>query len=577
MAVVACLGLACSGELSGSADPDSTSPGNGSLDPILPGTQGGPEQQAANAAVEEQQAVDAENQAQNPELYDIAQRYFPGAAPDPAEARLMRLTRTQLDRTAQIVLPGVGAPSALSTLPSDPLQTNYEYSDNLTFNAANFTPFNDWVAGLADLARTNPALVVDCASEGDAPACLTQQARAFVTRAFRGVADETLLTRYAEFFGQSVGEVGLAEATADLVAVTLGSPHFAFRDEVQTDTAGFLLPAQRLQAISYTLADVPPEALDLGAPANALANAEQVEATVQRLLDSEAGRDKLVRFFLAWLEVKEPTEFTIASSVFPEFTPELAQSIVAETRAFIAEQLQTSAPRLADLMEVSRAVVSAESSFLYGLDSASQGSAIELDPSQRFGLFTQPAVLASHSGPTNTRLVKRGVFFTRKVMCLPLGVPPAGLDTSIPEIDGASERQRIEAATQNSTCAACHTFINPFGFMLENYDAIGRYRTSDEQGLPIDASISVDFLDEGPLATDSPVAALQGFTRSHRFQQCFTRQLFRFYMGRNETAGDDPLLRQMFFEFANNQTQSIQGLLRTLVGSAHFSQRREIP
>ena len=93
----------------------------------------------------------------------------------------------------------------------------------------------------------------------------------------------------------------------------------------------------------------------------------------------------------------------------------------------------------------------------------------------------------------------------------------------------------------------------------------------------VDASISVDFLDEGTLTTSSPVDALRGFTRSLRFQQCFTRQLFRFYQGRDEEPGDDPLLRQMFFGFANGGEQDIVKLLHVLAGSSTFSRRSETP
>jgi hypothetical protein len=87
----------------------------------------------------------------------------------------------------------------------------------------------------------------------------------------------------------------------------------------------------------------------------------------------------------------------------------------------------------------------------------------------------------------------------------------------------------------------------------------------------------VSFLDEGKLAVSSPVESLKAFTRSLRFQQCFARQLFRFYTGRDETAGDDPLLRQMFFDFANNGKQDIVGMLRTLASAPVFARRQEAP
>jgi hypothetical protein len=284
----------------------------------------------------------------------------------------------------------------------------------------------------------------------------------------------------------------------------------------------------------------------------------------------------LLRFFSAWLEIKEPQDFDLSPSVYPEFTPAVAAAVVDDTRRFLAQQLGSELPKLRDVTETNDAFVSGPSAFLYGLGDAPADGKVALDATERLGIFSQPAVIASHSGPTSTRLVKRGVFFTRKVMCLPLGLPPAGVDTTIPATAMGTERQRIAGVTSAARCQGCHAFINPFGFMQENYDAMGRYRDRDA-GEPIDASISVDFLDEGPLTTSVPVDALRGFTRSLRFQQCFTRQLFRFYTGRDETPADDPLLRQLFFEFAQNQSQSILGMLSQLVSAPSYSSRTEAP
>jgi hypothetical protein len=293
-------------------------------------------------------------------------------------------------------------------------------------------------------------------------------------------------------------------------------------------------------------------------------------------LSSEAAREKLMRFFLAWLEIRDADDFTISTEVFPEFTPELAEAMVSETRNFLEQNLGAIAPSLADITQATASPLSQALLDVYGLDDVSPGVTV-LNPSERLGIFTQPGFIASHSGPETTRLIKRGVFFTRKVMCLPLGMPPEGVDTSIPDIPGASERERIESVTSPPMCMGCHSSINPFGFMLESYDAIGRFRTMDEHGLAVDPTIAVDFLDEGPLTAESAVQALAGFTASHRFQQCFARQMFRFYMGRPEQPSDDPLLRQMFFHFANGGQQNIVTLLENLASSTRFSARTPAP
>jgi hypothetical protein len=465
----------------------------------------------------------------------------------------------------------------VTVMPRDPLQTNYEYAENLSFNASNFTPYTTWVQQVAASVRANPTSVIDCTAQNNAPSCLESGAKLFVKQAFRGVASDAQLDRFAQFFVASVTTAGIADATADLVDLTLTSPQYVFREEVQT-TAGSLSPLQKLQNIAYTLTDAPPSALGLSLDADVaqLSSAAGVQKVVDRVLATPQARQKLTRFFGAWLEVKEPDEFALAPDVFPEFTPEVATAAVESTRAFLNLQLSAAAPKLKDVTQSSQAFVSDTLTAIYGVKAPAKLTLTELDPTQRFGIFTQPAVIASHSGPTTTRLVKRGVFFTRKVMCLPLGLPPPGVNTTLPMTKNVTERQRVESVTSSPGCQGCHAYINPFGFMQENYDAMGRWRTTDEK-LPIDASIKATFLDEGPLETRTPVDALKALTSSYRFQQCFARQVFRFYMGRDETAGDDPWLRQMFFGLADQNQQNIVDMLQTLARSESFSQRSETP
>lgn len=556
--VALALITACQGSIDDPGAPSSGSVGGGASGPEPSGPMPGP--------------TDDELREKDPELFEVALRYFPGQAAAPGKQRLFRLTRTQLDLTTQSLLPAAYAASqnAAALLPRDPLQTNYEYAENLSIGPASFTPLTQLVRQLADAVEASPASVLDCADAAEPPSCVEQATRAFVSRAFRGVVSEETLARYAAHTKKSATELGLAKTAADLVQLTLASPGYVFREEVGTGTGGRLLPAQLMQNLSYTLADAPPEAL--GLTANGTPSEGHVAATVREILEKPAARAKLLRFFTAWLEVKEPAELDISRTVFPELTDEVAAAMVEDTRAFLEQQLASAAPVLGDVTEANELLVSDASAFLYGL-APSGGRRATLDPTQRLGIFTQPAVLASHSGPTTTRLVKRGVFFTRKVMCLPLGQPPPDADTSPSEATSGSERQHIEGVTAEPRCAACHAFINPFGFMQESYDAIGRYRERDGD-VPVDPSVSVSFLDEGPFSAATSVEALRGFTRSLRFQQCFTRQLFRFYSGRDETTDDDPLLRQLFFDFVKNQ-RDIVGLLRGLAEAPLFSARKE--
>src|SRR5579859_1894987 len=266
----------------------------------------------------------------NPSLFAIATQYFPGMNATAPAKRMYRLTRTQLDVTTKTLLPAQYTTTAVTTLPRDPLQTNYEYADNLSFNDANFTPYTTWVSQMADGVKAAPQGVIDCSASANSPACLADQAKKFVTRAFRGAVSDAQLTSYANLFTSSVQQVGIPAAVADLVDVTLTAPNYVFRDEVLTDPSSMLLPAELLQNVTYTLADATTETMGLSSltPASYVQNPDTLQNTIDQVLATNEARAKLLRFFLAWLEVKEPEEFTIAASTFPEFTPEVAAAVV---------------------------------------------------------------------------------------------------------------------------------------------------------------------------------------------------------------------------------------------------------
>ena len=512
----------------------------------------------------------------NPTLADYAAKYFRATETVEPKKRVFRLTRKQFDITAKSLLPQNYSASITATFPKDPLQTNYEYSDVLTFSGANFSPYAAWVEKMVASVRSKPTTVINCAASDSN--CLRTQATTWVTKALRGAVPAATISNYVNFFVNSVASEGLAGATADLVDVVLSSPHFVYREELATDAQNFLSAGQQLQNLTYTIADAPPEQVKLSSmsPAQYLQTPETVKAAVDTVLSTPESRDKLMRFFASWLEVKEADEYTISTNIFPEFTPTVAAAVTDEAKKFLSFHLSKAAPKLKDITQSTQSFVSQSIASIYGMsgNGLTGTSPVDLNKTQRLGIFSLPAVIASHSGPDTTRLVKRGVFFTRKVMCLEIGGVPSGVNTELPTGANLTERTKIETATNQATCLGCHSYINPFGFVQENYDPIGRWRTTDNN-VPVDTRISTNFFDEGPVATDSPVEAFKSFTSSVRFKQCFVRQLFRFYMGRNEVPSDDPLLRKMFFYFAENDNQDILGLLQILAGSSRFSQRSE--
>jgi Protein of unknown function (DUF1588)/Protein of unknown function (DUF1592)/Protein of unknown function (DUF1585) len=516
-------------------------------------------------------------QAANPELYAVAKQYFPNATAAIPQRRIFRLTRDQIDATVVALLPAYAPPSIKAAIPRDALQTNYEYAEILSLNAANTSGIANWAADIAARVRKKPAGVIDCAEDGGAADCRAKRARAFVVKAFRGDVSEDKILQFVTFYLAAVKAAGAAQAAGDLVEVVLNSPGFLFRREVDVNGANRLTPAQLLSAVTYTIADQPPEALGLQseAAANYLKSGVDAGATIAAALAAKSAREKLARFFVAWLEIKEPGEFTISPKLYPEFSAKLETAVRDEAQQFLALHLSRPSPSLKDITQGTTAILSPALAPVYGIEALIEtaGKPVEIDPTQRLGIFSKPAFIASHSGPTDTRPIKRGVFWVRKAMCMEMEPPPKDLHAKLYDLAGATERQRIEQSTSGAACSGCHKVINPFAFFQENYDALGRWRTRDN-GAAIDASILIDFLDEEPTKTSGPVDALKVLTNSAMFKQCFVRQLFRFYMGRSEEPGDDPLLRRMFFEFADQDRQDIVKALQTLVSSDRIVRRR---
>ena len=513
----------------------------------------------------------------DPALYAIAKQYFPSDDSAASPRRIFRLTRDQIDMTVGALLPGYVGKSVKSVMQKDPLQTNYEYSDLISITTANAAPLTAWFAEIAERVRKNPSGLLNCPGEKPAEDCLAAEARKFVVRAFRGDVTLERLEAVVAFYLSSLKKDGYAVASGNLVEVVLNSPSFLYRMETDVTKSRRLAPAQLLQSVTYTIADAPAERLDLDSSVaeRYLRTGVEAASTLKAVVATPEAREKLVRFFKAWLEVREPADFTISKEVFAEFTPELAGALADEADRFLRAELMKPSPRLKDIMQSTRSFLTKPLATIYSAksDAGQKPVAVNLDSAQRLGILSLPAVIASHSGPTDNRTIKRGVFWARKIMCMALEPPPKDLHAELYENEGTTERVRIEQSTKAKACIGCHKIINPFGFMLENYDALGRWRTLDN-GHPIDASVEIDFLDEGKSKAAGPVEALRTLSASHRFKQCFVRQMFRYYMGRNEEAADDPLLRRMFLELASNQDTSLLALVY-LLGSSDRVVRRQ--
>jgi|GEM_PF-3625695 len=163
-------------------------------------------------------------------LFSEALKYFPTSDDtERTEPRLFRLTRQQLQLTAQNLLSDNVTSSLLDIMPEDPLQTNYEFSEIINFNAANITPYSNWVDELAESVQNNPESIINCEIENNTAACLTEKSKSFIESAFRNAAPSDVVDRYVQLFLSLSNNDDLALAKSGLVDVVLHSPFYLFR------------------------------------------------------------------------------------------------------------------------------------------------------------------------------------------------------------------------------------------------------------------------------------------------------------------------------------------------------------
>jgi hypothetical protein len=191
----------------------------------------------------------------------------------------------------------------------------------------------------------------------------------------------------------------------------------------------------------------------------------------------------------------------------------------------------------------------------------------------RTGLLTLGAVLTATSFPTRTSPVKRGEFVLHQLLCGSVPPPPpeviglAGDEEGSPT-SGLTLRQRLELHREKAECRGCHAMMDPIGFGLENYDAIGQYRTLD-QGQPIDAE--GEHLDGRRFSGAIELAAT--LAADPRFVPCVTEKLMTFALGRFVNQPDDPQWIAHLAGTARDEGGSFNALVRALVLSEAFRSR----
>ncbi len=327
------------------------------------------------------------------------------------------------------------------------------------------------------------------------------------------------------------------EGLADVIAAMLQSPSFILHLELGEGPLGSHELANRL---AYALTGAPPDDPLFAAARDDALSSSQIEEHVARLMESDAARAHVLRFVRQWLaldmvpDLENPPDHVKGTLELEG----LNDAAVAELDGLLDHVLFEEGGGLADLLQTQYSVLESESlASLYGVDADDLGPT-ELGP-ERAGVLTRVAYLGDPEGHANPLI--RGADVIGRFACLSLSPPPlTDEQLADPPIDPESTtRERYEAKTSGPDCSFCHQKINPFGFALEGYDGLGRWRDHEQvfsaEGellaeLPIDDAVDVEL--DGERTSVRGAAELSAvLASSDEVATCFADQWLKFTEG----------------------------------------------
>lgn len=517
----------------------------------------------------------AGNGPQTPEQVlasDACKRPAPGVAP------LRRLSNAEYRNTVQDLLAsvtGIGPAVAAATKDFVDEAESLGFRNNVDFLGVSSLVaqgYMDAAESLATLSSGSAALI-GCSSN-DA-ACAKQFVESFGKRAFRRplLADE--VARYQAVYDKAAAQGYDFETGIEwVVFAMLQSTQFLYRVELGAARGTDYVPSQFETAsrLSYLVwQSMPDQALFEAAAAAQLGTKQQIEAQARRMLqDPKASR--LLEYFDQWLDLDRLSTFDRDANIYPDVDASLPQLLQAETHAFVGSLLKNPSGSLTELLTAPYSYLNADLARHYGVMGAPGAEFVRVDMPGRAGVLTQ-GMLLSHDKPTRTSIVRRGLKIRLDLLCQKVPAPPNDVQLDLEGLgEGLTQRERLEKHREVASCAGCHTLMDPLGVVFEGFDAVGRARSADESGKPVDLASELSLTRDanGPVA--GPTQLGERLANSQEVRDCYVTQSFRFFYGRDYTAADQCSVAELSLAFRDKQ-HSLSELIVALTQTDHFLYR----
>lgn len=411
--------------------------------------------------------------------------------------------------------------------------------------------------------------------------CAERILTTLLRRAYRRPVTSADLEKPMRFYRETRAEGGFEAGIAAALSAVLVSPEFLFRIEkepagVASNTAYRISDLELASRLSFFLwSSIPDDELLGAAERGELHQPEVLEAQTRRMLADARGQNMVRNFAEQWLHLRNLESITPDLRLFPEFDDNLRQAFRRETELHF-ETMQREDRSVLDLLKADYTFLNERLAKHYGIPHVygSHFRRVALSPdSERGGLLRQGSILTVTSYATRTSPVIRGKWVLENILGTPPAPPPPNLPALKDKTVAAdlSVRARLAEHRADAACASCHDVMDPVGFALENYDAIGRWRTLEE-GQPVDAAGG---LPDGSKFTG--VAPMEDglVKRPELFVGTLTEKLLTFALGRGIESFDAPAVRKIVRE-AQADDFRFSSVVVGIVNSTPFTMRRAL-
>ena len=406
------------------------------------------------------------------------------------------------------------------------------------------------VDGSGDTPSRRRILTCTPDAGADATPCAREILSTLARRAYRRPVTEADLELLRPFYEDGAAQGGFERGIQQAIERMLVSPEFLFRIERDPEDPAPGAPyrisdlelASRLSFFLWS--SVPDDELLDRAVAGQLRDPAVLEAEVRRMLADERSRALVDNFAEQWLYLRDVEAKEPDPGFFPGFDENLRQAFVRETALFIDSVLRADRG-VSELLTADYTFLNERLAKHYGIPHVygSHFRRVSLAGTERRGLLGQGGILTLTSYATRTSPVLRGKWILENLLASPPPPPPPDIPALAETTDdGAalSMRAAMERHRANPACASCHAQMDPLGFALENFDAVGRWRARGESGEPIDAS---GVLPDGT-SFEGPTGMRHALLRDpERFVATVAEKLLTYALGRNLESYDMPAVR----------------------------------